>query len=475
MSFVPVSGPATFRAGEQPRDGTVEFTDDRRTVSLPMRGALPVLTRAHAQADVHPSVALLSGAALLGMRLVAAGPLRARTRPAPGGRWPASTPPTRTGSPSWRRPGPGRASTWTPPRASCGRCWRRWPTPCRGPRPLATRRSPARAAAASATPHRVDPDFTRRLEERVARARARGNDDRPQLVNIALRVEADEEELVAGAVRLVLQVVAADNAAHVADAALLWTEADEPGSSHGFGDRARTHASIALRAAAEAWPVLDRLLELRVPDQITLDSDELLSLLDEGVPALDAVGVQVLWPRYLDRDVTSRVVLSGPPARPRRAPADGPLRAGRALRLLLAARPARGRAQRRGDGRPGPGGDPDHQDPRQLDDRRLRRAQAGAQAADQARRPGRGPGRDPHRGRAGRGRRARGGRRGHAAAGPRPAADRRRARARRRSRPGWPRRCATTSATASPGWPSSPRSVSARAWPTTWGWARRSP
>ncbi len=30
--------------------------------------------------------------------------------------------------------------------------------------------------------------------------------------------------------------------------------------------------------------------------------------------ALDAIGVQVLWPRYLDRDVTSRVVLSGPPA-----------------------------------------------------------------------------------------------------------------------------------------------------------------
>ncbi len=55
---------------------------------------------------------------------------------------------------------------------------------------------------------------------------------------------------------------------------------------HGFGDRARTHAAIALRGAAEAWPVLDRLLELRVPDQITLDGDELVSLLDDGVAAL---------------------------------------------------------------------------------------------------------------------------------------------------------------------------------------------
>ncbi|KRF00783.1 helicase [Nocardioides sp. Soil777] len=313
MSFVPVSGPATFRAGEQPRDGTVEFSDERRTVSLPMRGALPVLTRAHSQPDVHPSVALLSGAALLGMRLVAAG------RFAPdetGTRWQVSgldaSDEDRIARLAQARAREGldvdtaegivravlEAVADAMPRAA----------------PLATRRSPARSVAASPAPPRVDPDFTRRLEERIARARSRGNDDRPQLVNIALRVEADEEELVAGTVRLVLQVVAADNAAHVADAALLWTEADEPGSSHGFGDRARTHASIALRAAAEAWPVLDRLLELRVPDQITLDSDELLSLLDGGALALDAIGVQVLWPRYLDRDVTSRVVLSGPPA-----------------------------------------------------------------------------------------------------------------------------------------------------------------
>lgn len=310
MSFVPVSGPATFRAGEQPRDGTVEFSDERRTVSLPMRGALPVLTRAHSQPDVHPSVALLSGAALLGMRLVAAGrfaPDETGTRWQVAGLDAADEDRIAQLARARAREGLDVGTAEGIVRAVLEAVADAMPRAA----PLATRRSPARAAA---TPHRVDPDFTRRLEERIARARSRGNDDRPQLVNISLRVEADEEELVAGAVRLVLQVVAADNAAHVADAARLWTEADEPGSSHGFGDRARTHASIALRAAAEAWPVLDRLLELRVPDQITLDSDELLSLLDEGALALDAIGVQVLWPRYLDRDVTSRVVLSGPPA-----------------------------------------------------------------------------------------------------------------------------------------------------------------
>lgn len=73
MSFVPVTGPATFRAGEPPREGVVEFTDERRTVSLPIRAALPVLTRARTREDLHPTVSLLSGAALLGMRIVAAG------------------------------------------------------------------------------------------------------------------------------------------------------------------------------------------------------------------------------------------------------------------------------------------------------------------------------------------------------------------------------------------------------------------
>ena len=73
MSFVPVTGPATFRPADLPRDSVVEFTDERRTVSLPIRAALPILTRAHSRDDLHPSVGLLSGAALLGMRLVAAG------------------------------------------------------------------------------------------------------------------------------------------------------------------------------------------------------------------------------------------------------------------------------------------------------------------------------------------------------------------------------------------------------------------
>ena len=73
MSFVPLTGTASFVAGHPPRDAVVEFTDGRRTVSLPIRAALPVLTKALTRDDLHPSVGLLSGAALLGLRLVAAG------------------------------------------------------------------------------------------------------------------------------------------------------------------------------------------------------------------------------------------------------------------------------------------------------------------------------------------------------------------------------------------------------------------
>ena len=91
-------------------------------------------------------------------------------------------------------------------------------------------------------------------------------------------------------------------------------------------ERARTHATIALRAAADAWPVLDRLLELRVPDQLVLDTDELVSLLDEGVGALRDRGVDVLWPRSLGRDLSATATLDrASPAAPREEPLNEPL------------------------------------------------------------------------------------------------------------------------------------------------------
>ena len=161
--------------------------------------------------------------------------------------------------------------------------------------------------------------FRRRLDAELARPR-RTASSLPALVTVSLRVEAAEEELVAGSVRLVLQVHDELDPLHFCDAALLWTAGAD---DHGFGERARTHAAIALRAAATAWPVLDRLLELRVPDEIALDTDELVSLLEDGVGALRRVGVDVLWPRSLGRDLTTRATLEH-----RDGPQDNPLQTG---------------------------------------------------------------------------------------------------------------------------------------------------
>ncbi len=305
MSFVPVSGPATFRPADPPRDGTVEFTDDRRTVALPVRAALPVLGRARRDDDVHPSVALIGGAALLATELVAAGKLA----PADGV-WHLDGLDDRDRD-SIARLAAARRYDGLAPDAARGlvddvlaavadALPRAAPTGGRG-----GRQRPATSAAARES---APPPFAERLQQRVAeRARRSRQEELPELVRVSLRVEADEEELAAGAVRVVLQVHDERDPLHVADAALLWSRS-EAEATHGFGPRARVHASIALRSAAEVWPVLDRFLELAVPDQLTLDGEEIASLLDHVGPLREA-RVDVHWPRSLGRDLTTRAVL----------------------------------------------------------------------------------------------------------------------------------------------------------------------
>ena len=274
-----------LRPASPPREGVVEFVDERRTVALPIRAALPVLTRAKTRDDLHPSLALLSGAALLGMRFVAAGSFE------PGEGEPGEPP-------VWRlaplaeadedritmlaRSGVGgdldEAGATDLVRAMVDAVVDAMPrgAPTAAARPAFRRTpEPARPQASEA--------FRARLEKRLSRHRG----DLPHLVTVSLRVEADEEELLAGAVRLVLQVHDERNPLHLADAAALWL--DDPGE-HGFGERARTHATIALRAAAE-----------------------IVDLLDRGVAALAERGVDVLWPRSLGRDLTTRTVLDRKP------------------------------------------------------------------------------------------------------------------------------------------------------------------
>ncbi|HJQ05454.1 MAG TPA: SNF2-related protein [Nocardioides sp.] len=299
MSFVPLVGPATFRPADPPRESTIEFTGAERRVELPVRAALPALSRSRQDPTAHPSVALLAASALLATRLVGAG----RIAPVDG---------------AWRVDGLderdresidllARARTYDDlDAASALGIVEGMVAAVADALPRA---APARSKR-QVVPYAPDTGFAQRVQERVAaRASARRGLELPELVRISLRVEADEEELAAGGVRLVLQVHDEQEPLHVCDAALLFEDVpagDLP--EHGFGPRARIHAGIALRGAAEVWPVLDRFLALAVPDEIALDGTEVSSLL-EHVGALRDAQVDVHWPRALGRDLTTRAVL----------------------------------------------------------------------------------------------------------------------------------------------------------------------
>jgi superfamily II DNA or RNA helicase len=322
VSFVPVAGPASFRAEHPPRESVVAFTGAHRTVELPMRAALPVLTRARGDEPAHASVALLAGAVLFAMRLVADG----RFEPAPSGdAWVPAPLPERDQQ-RLRDLAASRAYDEMDV-AAAEELVRDVVAAVVDAMPRSAPVAQGGRGSQTSGLDRLDQrkrgvGFQSRLQERISRVRDRADDDAlPQLVSLSLRVEADEEELAAGGVRVVLQVHDDQNPLHVCEAAQLWTDP----AAAGFGSRARTHATLALRAAAEAWPVLERLQELRVPDQLTLDSDELASLLESGVGALRERGIDVLWPRSLGRDLTAQAVLDRRTPMKREEPLKDPL------------------------------------------------------------------------------------------------------------------------------------------------------
>src|SRR4051794_20104271 len=200
---------------------------------MPMRGAIPVLTRAIRVDDAHPSVGLLSGATLLAMKLVAAGRVRL----------------SETGD-SWRV-GPLQPDDEDRLRA------------------LASARAHALVDVDEAE------DVIRQLLDAVADTMTRppelhdaptpqrrrppvrpddGHDEEdpglPDRVRLALRVEAPGEVLEGGGVVLVVQAHEADDDTHFVDGETLWLS---PGGAdgHGFSSRARLSLVRSLRAAAE--------------------------------------------------------------------------------------------------------------------------------------------------------------------------------------------------------------------------------
>ena len=277
MSFVPLQGRATWVPSHPPRLSEVEFSGPTRTIRMPMRGAIPVLTRAIRVDDAHPSVGLLSGATLLAMKLVAAGRIRLSD----------------TGD-SWRV-GPLQPDDDDRLRALAS-ARAHGDTTVDDAEDLIRQLLDAVADTMARPPEMsVAQPVARRGLDRFDREPEDAEDaDLPDQVRISLRIEAPAEVLEGGGVVVVLQAHEVDDDTHVVDADRLWLAED-----HGFSRRARFNLSTALRRAATVWPTLDRLQRQQVPDRIVLDADELADLLERGLAALDAAGIDVFWPRGL--------------------------------------------------------------------------------------------------------------------------------------------------------------------------------
>ncbi|MEV5513280.1 DEAD/DEAH box helicase [Streptomyces flaveolus] len=276
-------------------------------VLLPVREALPVLTRARARATGHRAAVFWGAVAVEALHLVALG----RLLPGLSG----------TDHDAWRS-GPLDAreterirhlAAAMPPEAHAVPVDDAEPPRLPDPERLvrafldavadALPRSPAAAlvtggpAYAAAAPRKLP--ALRAWAADVAAGHDTG-------VRLSLRVEVRDLPAASGdaspTFRAVPQVHSVSDPARVADTAEVWSGA----VGDAFGTRARMDTLLALRRAARAWPPLAPLLSAAVPEAVELADEEVTELLGAGTRALAGAGVDVHWPRELSRDLTTR-------------------------------------------------------------------------------------------------------------------------------------------------------------------------
>ncbi|THA34506.1 DEAD/DEAH box helicase [Streptomyces sp. A1277] len=309
----PPDGPG--EAGELTVAGADGLPHEVPARLLPVRDALPVLTRARAAAEASASMAFWGAAGLLALQFAArglllpglsatdhdtwrAGPLTAddRTRIRTLA---ASMPPTAHAVPldATARPLLLPEPEWLV-RAFIDAVADCLP------------RTPAASLAAGG------PAFTAWAPQHVPAHRAWAADvaaGHDAGVRLSLRVEVsgldrDGESAVGPSFRVVPQIHSVSDPAVVADAAEIWAGGGPAAAA--FGPRARMDALLTLRRAARAWPPLTPLLSAAVPEAVEPADEEITELLGPASRALAATGVQVHWPRELTaRKLTAGAVI----------------------------------------------------------------------------------------------------------------------------------------------------------------------